>query len=162
MTEDSKEEEEKSVPLDMEATKNVNALHAYAVGEEAMQGGRAEDALAAYREATGLDPKFVQAKIRLAWLYGEEKAEVASASAAEEAQAAAANVSEKVKLLAQFCYEMNSTGDYGGLQRRFGVFVPVLARCGWDAGAGGCAAVAGASAGGAGSGTARYRRASFR
>ena len=59
-----------------------------------------------------IDPKFVQAQMRLAWLYRSEKAEVASANAAELARSAAGNASEKVKLLAQFCYEMNATEDY--------------------------------------------------
>jgi serine/threonine-protein kinase len=37
---------------------------------------------------------------------------VASAHAAELARNAAANVSEKTKLLSQFCYEINARGDY--------------------------------------------------
>ena len=55
--------------------------------------------------------------MRLAWLYSAEKAEVASASAAGMARNAAMNASEKVKLLAQFCYEMNASGDYDGAAR---------------------------------------------
>jgi serine/threonine-protein kinase len=51
--------------------------------------------------------------MRLAWLYRSEKAEVASANAAELARRAATNASEKMKLLTQFCYEMNVSGDYG-------------------------------------------------
>jgi serine/threonine-protein kinase len=79
----------------------------------ARESGRTGDALAAYQQAATLDPKFVQAQMRLAWLYRAEKAEVASANAAERAQSASSNVGEKVKLLAQFCYEMNASGDYG-------------------------------------------------
>jgi eukaryotic-like serine/threonine-protein kinase len=100
-----------NVSLEQEATPNLNALHAYAVGESAMQDGRTGEALAAYREAAGLDPKFAQAQMRLAWLYREEKAEVASANAAELARDAAAHASTRVKLLAQFCYEINVSGD---------------------------------------------------
>jgi serine/threonine-protein kinase len=112
MSEDSKAEKRNSVPLEKEATGNVDALHAYAVGEAARQGGRRGDAFVAYRQAVVLDPKFVQAQMRLSWLYGLEKAEVASANAAEMARDAAAKTSDKMKLLAQFCYEMNGSGDY--------------------------------------------------
>ena len=113
VSEDDSAEERSSVPLEVEATSSASALHAYAVGEAANQSGRARDALIAYQEAAKLDPKFVQAQMRLAWLYRSEKAEVASANAAEAARAAADKASDKVKLLAQFCYEMNAIGDYG-------------------------------------------------
>jgi serine/threonine protein kinase/tetratricopeptide (TPR) repeat protein len=103
---------EETVSLEREATANMNALHAYAVGESARQNGRTGEALAAYREAAQLDPKFVQAQMRLAWLYRGEKAEVASANAAKLARDGASNASERVKLLAQFCYELNANGDY--------------------------------------------------
>jgi serine/threonine protein kinase len=112
VSEDSTDEAQRSVPLEVEATANVNAMHAYAVGEAAMQSGRAVSALSAYQQAAALDPKFAQVQMRLAWLYRSEKAEVASASAAELARDAAGNASEKVKLLTQFCYEMNASGDY--------------------------------------------------
>jgi tetratricopeptide (TPR) repeat protein len=113
VSEDGKAEERLSVPLEQEATANVDALHAYAVGEAARQRGRTDDAIAAYRQAGVLDPKFAQAQMRLSWLYGFEKAEVASANAAELARNAATKTSDKVKLLAQFCYEMNASGNYG-------------------------------------------------
>jgi eukaryotic-like serine/threonine-protein kinase len=113
VSDDRKAEEKSSVPLEREATGSVDALHAYALGEAAMQRGRTSDAFVAYRQAAELDPKFVQAQIRLAWLYRDEKAEVASANAAELARSAAAKTGDKVRLLAQFCYEMNASGDYG-------------------------------------------------
>jgi eukaryotic-like serine/threonine-protein kinase len=109
---DLRPELKSSVPLEREATANVEALHAYAMGEAARQSGRMNDALADYREAAKLDPQFAEAQIRLAWLFGAEKAEVASANAAEMARNSAAKASDKVKLLAQFCYEMNASGDY--------------------------------------------------
>jgi tetratricopeptide (TPR) repeat protein len=113
MSEDSTDEAHGSIPLEVEATANVNALHAYAVGEAAMQSGRPVSALAAYQQAAALDPKFAQVQMRLAWLYRSEKAEVAAANAAELARNAAGRASEKAKLLAEFCYEMNASGDYG-------------------------------------------------
>jgi eukaryotic-like serine/threonine-protein kinase len=112
MSDDGRTEEKKSVSLEQEATGNLNALHAYAVGEVARQNGRSEDALKAYQQAVALDRHFSQAQIRLAWLYGAERSEVASARAAEMAREAAAKASDKTKLLAQFSYEMNTTGDY--------------------------------------------------
>jgi serine/threonine-protein kinase len=112
MSEDGRTEERKTVALEKEATGNIDALHAYAVGEAARQSGRTGDALRAYREAVTFDPQFAQAQMRLAWLYGAEKSEVASANAAEMARIAAAKASTKVRLLAQFCYEMNASGDY--------------------------------------------------
>jgi serine/threonine-protein kinase len=123
ISEDSKAEMQSSVPLEVEATSSVNALHAYALGEAAMWNGRTGDALAAYQRATTFDPKFVQAQMRLAWLYSAEKAEVASASAAGIARGAAANTGEKVKLLAQFCYEMNASGDYDGAAKTMQAYV---------------------------------------
>ena len=102
-----------SVPLKNEATANVAALHAYAVGESAMQQGRTADAIAAYQQAVGLDAGFIQAQMRLAWLYRAEKAEVAAANAASLAQDASRQASDTVRRLAEFCYEMNASGDYG-------------------------------------------------
>jgi serine/threonine-protein kinase len=101
----------RTVSLKKEATANLDALHAYAVGEAAMESGRMSEALAAYRAAVGLDPKFAQAQMRLAWLYRGEGAEVASANAATLARDAATNASERVRLLARLCYAMNVSGD---------------------------------------------------
>ena len=112
VSEDRKAEIKSSVALQTDATANLDALHAYAEGETAMQNGRTGEALTAYQDAVKFDPKFVQALIRLSWLYRSEKAEVASENAAELARSAAVDNSEKVKLLAQICYEMNATGDY--------------------------------------------------
>ncbi len=105
--------EETSVPLENEATANVAALHAYALGEAAIQQGQTAEAIAAYQQAVGLDAKFIQAQMRLAWLYREEKAEVAAANAASLAQDAARQASDTVRRLAEFCYEMNTSGDEG-------------------------------------------------
>ena len=123
VSEDGTEAAQSGVPLEVEATANVNALHAYAVGEAAMQRGRVSSALAAYQQAVGLDPKFVQAQMRLVWLYRSEKAEVASANAAGLAREAAAKASEKMKMLTRFCYEMNASGDYGQAVKTIREFV---------------------------------------
>jgi serine/threonine-protein kinase len=111
ISEDSKADVQRSVPFVDDASANLVALHAYFSGATAEQNGRIFDALKAYREAVGFDPKFVQAQMRLAWLYREEKAEVSSANAAGLAREGAARASDAVKLLAQFCFEMNGSGD---------------------------------------------------
>jgi serine/threonine-protein kinase len=108
---DSKGDIQRSVPFVDDASVNLEALHAYFSGATAERNGQIVDALKAYREAIGFDPKFVQAQMRLAWLYREEKAEVSSANAAGLAREAAARASDAVKLLAQFCFEMNASGD---------------------------------------------------
>jgi eukaryotic-like serine/threonine-protein kinase len=108
---DSKADVQKSVSFGDDASANLEALHAYSSGATAERNGRIVDALKSYREAVGFDPKFVQAQMRLAWLYREEKAEVSSANAAGMAREAAARASDAVKLLAQFCFEMNASGD---------------------------------------------------
>jgi serine/threonine-protein kinase len=101
------------IPLEQEATSNLEALHDYAIGETAMQQGRVADALTSFQRAVGIDPGFVEAQMKLAWLYAAEKAEVASSSAAGLALEASGDADDKVKLLAKFCEEMNASGDYG-------------------------------------------------
>lgn len=108
---DSKADLRRKIPFADEASGSLEALHAYFAGATAEQSGRVTDALRAYQEAVRFDPKFVQAQMRLAWLYREEKAEVASANAASFARDGAVHSSEAVKLLAKFCFEMNASGD---------------------------------------------------
>jgi eukaryotic-like serine/threonine-protein kinase len=111
ISEDSKADVQRDTPFVDDVSGNLDALHAYSIGMTAEQSGRVVDALKAYREAVGFDPKFVQAQMRLAWLYREEKAEVASANAAGLARGAAVRASDAVKLMAQFCFEINGSGD---------------------------------------------------
>jgi len=112
-----------SVPLAQEATGNIDALHEYALAETAMHEGRTRDALTAYRWAASLDPKFIEAQMRLAWLYRAQKAEVAAANAARLAENAAAHASDRVKLLAHFCYLINVNADYAQAQRTIRQYV---------------------------------------
>ncbi len=117
----------RSVPLDREATANIDALGEFADGEGALQVGRYTDAMAAYQRATAIDPKFAQAHIQLAWLYALEKAEVAAADEAGLAAGSADGASDRVKLLAQFCDEMIASGDYNraaGIMRQFRELYP--------------------------------------
>jgi len=110
-TEDDKDELN-SAPLEADATAEVEALHAFAVGEAASQSGHTIEAMEAYQHAVDIDPKFVQAQMELAWLYRGEKAEVPAANAATLARNSSGSASDRVKELALFCYEMNVTADY--------------------------------------------------
>jgi len=101
-----------SFPLARDATANVDALQAYVAGGAAAANGRPMDALTALQHATTLDPNFAQAWIRLAELYREAGAEVASADAATRARDASAGTGERTRLLAAASYELNATGDY--------------------------------------------------
>ncbi len=102
----------RTVPLDQEATGNLDALHEYALAQVANESGRDADALAAYHRAVSLDPKFIEAQTKLSWLYRAEGAELEAAAASRAAQSAAAHASERVKLLAQFSYLVNVNADY--------------------------------------------------
>ena len=113
VSQDSKADVRKSVPFGQDATANLDSLHAYAEGESATLDGSPEDALKAYTQAAMLDPNFAQAQIQLTWSLQAEKAELAAGHTAELAKIAAVKASDKVRLLAQFCYEMNAVGDFG-------------------------------------------------
>ncbi len=116
-----------SVPLEHEGSTSLNALRAYAMGDSALQSGRITDALAEYQAATIADPKFSQAHVQLAWLYGSERSEASAASEAKLAVAAAEEGSDRSKLLAEFCEAMNASGDYSraaGIMRQFKELYP--------------------------------------
>ena len=100
------------VAIAHEATGNLDALHAYAQGEDAQVSGHLADALGYFQEAATLEPKFVQAQMRLVVLYRKQRAEVAAADAARLALAAADGTTERTRTLAQYEYEMNASGDY--------------------------------------------------
>ena len=123
MGEDVKRIAQTNTPLEREATANLDALHAYALAEIAMQRGRAAEALTGYQQASSLDPKFAQAQMRLAWLYRAELAEVASANASELARDATTDSSSRMKLLAQFSYAVNRSGNYAQAEREIRQYV---------------------------------------
>jgi tetratricopeptide (TPR) repeat protein len=116
-----------SVPLEHEGSTELDALGAYAAGEAALQAGRIADAMAGYQKAVAADPKFSEAHMQLAWLYRSERAEVAAATEAGAAQDVAADGSDRLKLLAQFCEAMNASGDYAraaGIMKQFKELYP--------------------------------------
>jgi tetratricopeptide (TPR) repeat protein len=100
------------VPLRRNGTADIDALHAVALAEAATPGGHWLDAIAYYQKAAALEPKFAQAQIGLAWAYRREHAEAAAADAARAAQAAVQDASERTRMLAQYAYEINASGDY--------------------------------------------------
>lgn len=101
-----------SNPLVREATTNLDALHALSEGDAAYAAGKSLDALRFFQQAVTLEPKFVQAQLRLAVLYRKERAELAAGEAAKAALAAADNASARTRTIAQYEYEMNASGDY--------------------------------------------------
>ena len=100
------------VALRHEGTANIDALHALALAEAARTYGRSADVLTYYQRAASLDPKFAEVQIGLAWAYQRQHAELAAADASRLAQEATENASDRTKLLAQFTYELNASGDY--------------------------------------------------
>lgn len=106
-----------SVPLTQEATGNLDALHDYAQAEMALHEGRVRDAFEGFQRAAMRDPRFIEAQMQLAWLARAQGAEVEAAGAAQAAHAAAEHASERVKVLAQFCYLINVTSDYAQATR---------------------------------------------
>ena len=101
-----------SNPLNQEATTSREALHAVSQGAVLEAEGKTLDALRLYQQAASVDPKFVQVQLRLAVLYRRERAEVEAAEAAKLAVNAADHTSPRTKMMAQYEYEMNGTGDY--------------------------------------------------
>ena len=99
-------------PLDREGTANIEALHALAAAEALGPSGRSLDAIGFYQKAVALDPHFILAQIGLSWALRQQHAEVAAADAARAAQSSASQASERLQLLAQYTYDINSSGDW--------------------------------------------------
>ena len=112
MGESSRDIGRSSTPLSHEGSISLEALHAYALAEAAAQQGRSFDAMLAYQQAVAADPKFIEAQLKLSWLYVAQKAEVAAADSAAQAFAAANDSSPRLKLLAGFANELNAEGNF--------------------------------------------------
>lgn len=108
---DSRKELKADIPLENEATGNVEALADYAAGLTALNSGDKAEAIRALQMAVGLDARFTQAHMMLAWLYRSEGAELASSAAAEHAREGADRAGDRVKMLAEFCWQMNASGN---------------------------------------------------
>ena len=101
-----------AIPLSREATSNLDALQSFSSGLALEASGNMADALLAYQRAANLDPHFTQADYRLAELYREAHAEVASAQAAKQAESSSANASPRLQALARAANAIYSIGDY--------------------------------------------------
>ena len=110
-----------SLPLNREATSNLDALQAFETGVTLTSSGQEMDALFAFEHSVAMEPRFTQGYLVLADLYRKQHAEVASAKAATKAQDNAASGGARTQTLAQASYAMNALGDYdqaiAGLQR---------------------------------------------
>ena len=103
-----------SVPLRAGGSASLGALGAYAIGEEARQAGRIEDAAAAYGQASGQDPKFVLPQLRLAWIFAGQRAEVEAADAARRArEAAGPDAGESLRQMASSTDDLLNGREYG-------------------------------------------------
>jgi serine/threonine-protein kinase len=104
-----------SVPLKTEATASIDALQAYSQAQQALQRGAVPQAIERFKQAATVDPRFALAQIQLAVLFGEQMSELkASASSLAATRAAAAAISDtddRVRLLAQFRFAVDSDGD---------------------------------------------------
>ena len=101
-----------SLPLNREATSNLDALQAFETGITLASSGQESDALFAFEHAVAMEPRFTQGYLVLADLYRKQHAEIASAKAATKAQDNAANAGARTQALAQASYAINAQGDY--------------------------------------------------
>jgi serine/threonine protein kinase/tetratricopeptide (TPR) repeat protein len=101
-----------SIPLASEASSNLAAVQLYADAESLIAARQPLEALADLQRAVGLDPKFIQAHVRLAILYQRLRAETAAADSARLALAASSQASERTRTLVQAVFEREATGDY--------------------------------------------------
>ena len=99
-------------PLHQQATSDIDALKAYSEGDLAAHTGRALSALSSYRQAVARDGQFAQAQLKVAWLSYDQHAEVEAADAAQKALVTSKTGDDRIRLLAEFCYEMVAAGDY--------------------------------------------------
>ena len=110
--EDSRAIDQTHNSLALEATGDLDALKTFEQAETDLAGGRTINALVLYQKALALDPHFVQANLRLAVLYRKQRAEVAASDAARAALTSSEKCSERVRTLAQYEFEMNTSGDF--------------------------------------------------
>jgi serine/threonine protein kinase/tetratricopeptide (TPR) repeat protein len=97
--------------LELEASANLDALHAYTLAQAAVRDGRTADAIADAQRAVTLDRKFIEAQVELAWLYRSQHAELPAAIAARLAEANAGAASAHTALFAHYTYEVVADGD---------------------------------------------------
>ena len=100
-----------SLPLDKEASSNLDALSAYVAGRQMVETGQLIAAMHAFETATTADPRFVQAYLPLAWLYRAQHAGTAAAGAATQAQKASQDTGSRTQGLVEAAYAINAGDD---------------------------------------------------
>jgi len=101
-----------STPLASEASSNLAAVQLYAEAESLISAREPVGALADLQQAVTLDPKFIQAQLKLSLLYRQLRAEAAAADSARLALAASGSAGERTRTLAQAVFDREATGDY--------------------------------------------------
>lgn len=104
--------ERSSVPLERDASANLDALEEYAKGERALFEGHDTTAVKSFQAAAATDPRFALAHIALASLYAARGAEVEAAGEATKGRSLTAEGSSRIKLLADYEYELDAKGNY--------------------------------------------------
>ena len=101
-----------STPLSSEGSSNLAAVQLYADAETLISAHQPIGAVADLQQAVTLDPKFIQAHLKLAILYQHLRAETAAEDSARLALAATGSAGERTRTIAQAVFERESTGDY--------------------------------------------------
>ena len=92
---------------------SVEALSAFAEGEDARESGHIAPAIDLYTRALGTSPNFVLAGVQLAWLYEGQYAELAAADWARKARASAGHAGDRLEMLAETTAAALDTREYG-------------------------------------------------
>jgi tetratricopeptide (TPR) repeat protein len=100
-----------SVGIEQATTGSLEALKAYAQGNEARSAGRPRDALKFYEKAVELDPNFAMAYARIAVAYGNREEVESAKQYVYKAFALRDRVSEREKLYISEKYYIYVTGE---------------------------------------------------
>ncbi len=101
-----------STPIAGEGSSNLAAVQLYAEAESLISARQPVGALADLQQAVTLDPKFIQAHLKLAVLYQQLRAEAAAEDSARMALNASGSAGERTRTLAQAIFEREASGDY--------------------------------------------------
>ena len=93
------------------STGSLEALSAYAEGEAARDRGDLQGALEAYHSAVRADGHFVQPHLRMAWIFADQRAEIAAAQEAQAASDAASGAAPELKMIAAATRSLLATGN---------------------------------------------------
>jgi tetratricopeptide (TPR) repeat protein len=100
-----------AVPIDQATTSSLDALKAYATGNELRAKGRQDESVAFYKRAVELDPNFAMAYARLAVYYGNRSERGTAQQYAQKAYDLRDRVSEHERYYISEKYHNYITGD---------------------------------------------------